>query len=178
MSNDPYQNPSAPYAPPTTTYGIAVQQPGQPFSSATGGTRRKKGLLIAGIVVLLAGLGGALAAFLAAGSAYDDGVESLARAPVGCTTRLDFDESGTFTIYVETKGTTGDPGGNCPNNGNDFDLGDEEIPDVGLSLVDEDGDELALADDDGRSYDAGGAKGQSIKSVEIDEEGRFELTVT
>src|SRR5215213_1892332 len=120
MSNDPSRNPNAPYAPPVTTAGIPVQQPSAPFESGTTGRRRNKGLLIAGIVVLIGGLGGGLAALLMSGSAADDAVESLARAPVGCTTRLDFDKSGTFTVYVETKGTVSVSRGDCPANGDDY----------------------------------------------------------
>jgi len=175
--NAPYA-PYAPYAPPTTSLGIPVQQPGQPFASSAKVGKRKKGLLIAGIAVLLAGLIGAIVTFLAASSASDEGVESLARAPVGCTTRLDFDTEGTFTIYVETTGSTGDPGGDCPNNEQEFERDDDDLPDVDLVLVDEDGDDIDLVDDDSKSYDAAGAKGTSIKSVEIVDAGQYELTVT
>lgn len=176
MSYDP--NPNAPYASPATTPGIPVQQPGAPFSSAAPAGGSKKGLLIAGIVVLVAGVGGGVAAFLASGSAADEGVENLARAPVGCTTRLDFDAAGTFTIYVETKGSTGDLGGDCPNDESDYDRSDEDLPDVELTLVDRDDEEIDLEDDDSKSYDAGGAVGQSISTVEIEEPGRYELTVS
>jgi predicted nucleic acid-binding Zn-ribbon protein len=128
--------------------------------------------------MLVAGVGGGIAALAASGSAYDEGVESLARAPVGCTTRLDFDESGTFSIYVETKGTAGDPGGDCPNNGNDYERDDDRLPDVDLVLTDEDDDPVDIEDDDGASYDAAGSAGQAIATVDIEEPGRYELTVT
>jgi hypothetical protein len=177
MSNEPYQSPHAPYAPPTTGFGIPVQQPSEPFSSAPAG-KRKKSLLIAGITVLLAGLIGAVVAFLAADSALEEGVTSLARAPVGCTTRLDFDTGGTYTIYVETSGSTGDPGGDCPNNDQQFDRDSDDIPDVDLVLIDPDGDEVDLEDDDSKSYDAAGAVGTSIRSVVIDDAGEYDLTVT
>ena len=36
-----------------------------------------------------------------------DAVKGFARAPVGCTTTLEFDTTGTFTLFVETKGTVG-----------------------------------------------------------------------
>jgi hypothetical protein len=178
MSNEPYQSPHAPYAPPATSLGIPVQQPSEPFSSTASTGGRRKGLLIAGIAVLLAGLIGAVVAFLAADSALEDGVKSLARAPVGCTTRLDFDTEGTFTIYVETTGSTGDPGGDCPNNEQDFERDSDDIPDVDLVLVGPDGDEVDLGDDDSKSYDAAGAVGTSIRSIDIDEAGEYELTVT
>ena len=176
MSYDP--NPNAPYAPPATTPGIPVQQPSAPFATGAPDEGRKKGLMILGIAVLVAGVGGGVAAFLASGSAADEGVENLARAPVGCTTRLDFDDAGTFTIYVETKGSTGDLGGDCPNDEEEYDRDDEDLPDVELRLVDSNDEEIDLEDDDGKSYDAGGAVGQSIKTVEIEDAGRFELTVT
>ena len=174
MSYDP--NPNAPYASPATTPGIPVQQPSAPFATAAPSGGRKKGLMIAGLVVLVAGVGGGVAAVLASGSAADEGVENLARAPVGCTTRLDFDDAGTFTIYVETKGSTGDLGGDCPNDEDEYER--DDLPDVELTLVDSDDKEIDLEDDDSKSYDAGGAKGQSISTVEIEEAGRYELTVT
>ncbi len=176
MSYDP--NANAPYAPPPTTPGIPVQQPSAPFATPAVSGGRKKPLLIAGIVVLLVGVIGGIVAFLAAGSAADEGVENLARAPVGCTTRLDFEDSGTFTIYVETKGSVGDLGGDCPNDEADYDRDDDDLPDVALTLVDKDDNEIDLEDDDSKSYDAGGAVGQSISTVEIEDPGRYELTVT
>src|SRR6187397_2782682 len=176
MSYDP--NPNAPYAPPPTTPGIPVQQPGAPFATPAPAAPKKKGLLIAGIVVLVAGVGGGIVAFLASGSAADEGVENLARAPVGCTTRLDFEDAGTFTVYVETKGSTGDLGGDCPNDEADYEREDEDLPDVELTLVDSDDNEVDFEDDDSKSYDAGGAVGQSISTIEIEDPGRYELTVT
>ncbi len=176
MSNDPYQNPSAPYAPPTTP--IPVQQPSAPFAPAASGGQRRTGLLLAGVVVLIAGVVGGIVTYLASSSAYDEGVENLARAPVGCTTRLDFEETGTFTIYVETVGVTDDPGGDCPNSDEEYEREDEDLPDVEVVLVDDKDNEIDQSDEDGKSYDAGGAVGQSISTVEIDETGRYEMTVT
>lgn len=180
MSYDPNANApyAPPYAPPATTPGIPVQQPSAPFATPAPAAGRKKGLLIAGIAVLVIGVVGGIVAFLAAGSAADEGVENLARAPVGCTTRLDFDDTGTFTLYVETQGSVGDLGGDCPNDDADYDRDSDDLPEVELTLVDNDDNEIDLEDDDGKSYDAGGAVGQSIKSVEIEDPGRYELTVT
>jgi hypothetical protein len=135
--------------------------------------------LIAGIVVLLAGIGGGLAAFVMSGSAADAAVDSLARAPVGCTTRLDFDKPGTFTVYVETKGTVDISRGDCPANGEDYARESEDLPSVELVLTPEDSDnEIDFEDDDSKSYDAGGAAGQSISSFDIEEAGQYNLTVT
>ena len=177
MSNDPYPNPNAPYAPAATTPGIPVQQPSQPFASEAG--PRKKGLVIAGLLVLLAGVGGGFAALLMSGSAVDEAVESLARAPVGCTTTLEFDSTGTFTVFVETTGTANVGRGDCPGNGDDYERDADDLPDVDLVLVAEGSDdEIDLRDDDGKSYDAGGSAGRSIGTFEIDDAGEYELTVT
>src|SRR5262245_29445528 len=102
MSYQPF--PNDPGAPQQGFAQPVVQQPGEPFGAAAQPGKRRTGLLIAGIVVLIGGLAGGGALIAASGSSYQEGVENLARAPIGCTTSLDFQTTGTFTIYIETKG--------------------------------------------------------------------------
>jgi hypothetical protein len=156
-----------------------VQQPGQPFGAATpdGGARRP-GLIGAGALILAAGVVGGVVMLLASSSNYDEGVKNLARAPIGCTTSLQFDEAGTYTIYLETKGQVGALRGDCPNADRDYDLGDNDLPDVTITLLNDDGDEIDLDDDDSKDYDAGGAAGSSIASVKIEQAGDYEITAT
>lgn len=179
------QFPGQPGAPQQPPYGgqpagpaPVVQQPGAPFAPAAAPGGRRKGLLIAGVVVLLAGVGGGLGLLAAAGSAYEDGVKNLARAPIGCTTTLEFDEAGTYTFFVETKGTIGDVRGDCENTDTDYDRGDDDLPDVDLALVNEDGDEVDFDDDDSKDYDVSGYAGQSIATADIEDAGSYELSVS
>jgi hypothetical protein len=65
---------------------------------------RRSGLLALGLALIVAGVAAAVAGVLVGSSRYDDGVKKLARAPVGCTTTLQFDHSGTYRMYLETKG--------------------------------------------------------------------------
>jgi hypothetical protein len=128
-------------------------------------------------VVLVGGVGGGAAAFVTAGSQTEDAVKGLARAPVGCTTTLAFDKSGTFVVFVEMKGSIGSVRGDCSSTDSTYARTDSALPDVTLSLVDDSGDEVGLDDDPGVSYNVSGFAGSSINSVTIDAPGTFELTV-
>lgn len=168
--NDP-GNPQQGFAQPV------VQQPGQPFGAAAQPGKRRTGLIIVGVIVLVGGIGGGLALAGASGTSYQEGVENLARAPIGCVTSLDFESTGTFTIYIETEGEIGEVRGDCDNVDDSYEWDDDDLPDVDLVLLDPDDDELDLDDDDSKSYDVGGFTGQSIYSVEIEDTGRHSLTV-
>ena len=67
-----------------------------------------------------------------AGHRYDEAVADLAPAPIGCDTTLVFDRTGTYTLFVETKGEVGEIDGDCDADDRTYDLGDEEPPDVEL----------------------------------------------
>ena len=154
-----------------------VLQPAAPFTpSPTGG--RRAGLIGVGALVLAAGVVAGVVLFLASSSNYDEGVRNLARAPIGCTTSLEFDEAGTYTIYVETRGQIGELRGDCPNADRDYEFRGDDLPDVDIVLVDDNGDELDLDDDDSKDYDAAGFVGRSVASVEIPEAGDYEITAT
>jgi hypothetical protein len=154
-----------------------VQQPASPFApSAPAG--RRTGLIAAGALVLAAGVAAGIVMIMASGTNYDEAVENLARAPIGCTTALEFDETGTFTVYVETQGSIGEVRGNCPNTDTDYRFAGDVLPAVDVALRTEDGTEVDLADDTGKDYDAGGYVGQSIASIDIDQAGDYEVTVT
>ena len=175
MSYQPF--PNDPGAPQPGFAQPVVQQPGAPFGASAQPGKRRKGLIIAGVVVLVGGLAGGGALIAASGSGYLEGVENLARAPIGCTTSLDFESTGTFTIYVETKGEIGEVRGDCDNTDDSYKWDDDKLPDVELTLLDPDDNELDLDDDESKSYDAGDFAGTSIYSVEIEDTGRHSLTV-
>jgi hypothetical protein len=155
-----------------------VQQPASPFAPQPRPAGRRKGLIATGALVLAAGVVAGVVMISASGKNYDESVQNLARAPLGCTTALQFDEAGTYTVYVETVGSIGDVRGDCPNADSDYEFSGDELPDVDVTLVDEDGDEVDLDDESSKDYDAGGRVGESIATIQIDRAGDYDMTVS
>ena len=139
--------------------------------------KRRKGLMILGIILLVAGLGGGAATAGKGLSNYGESVKSLARAPVGCTTTLVFDKPATFTIYAETKGKLGTLGGDCKANGASYDHPGDKLPKVSMTLLDSNGDEVTLDRSVSASYDVDGYKGTGIRTVKIGQAGTYRLDV-
>ena len=166
-----------PYGAPPAGPAPYVQQPAAPFAPAPTRGPRRKGMLTAGIIVLLVGVIGGGALLVTGGKNYEDAVKDLARAPIGCTTSLEFDKTGTFTVYIETEGEVGNLRGDCANSDADYSRSDDDLPSPDLVLTNEDGDEIDIDDDDSKDYDISGFVGQSIGSIEIEETGSYELTV-
>jgi hypothetical protein len=133
--------------------------------------------IILGFVAIVGGLLVGIALAVVGVTREQAAVEDLARAPAGCATRLEFDRTGTFYVYVETAGTIADLGGSCPNDDRDYET-DDDRPDLELQLVDEDGDEVDIDRASGTTYDTGGFAGRMIREFEIDDEGDYVLTVT
>ena len=131
-----------------------------------------------GVLALLIGVVGAVALWFVAGKRYDDAVAELAPAPIGCDTTLVFDRTGTYTFFVETKGTVGEIEGDCDNDDREYDVGDGDLPRVELTLLDEDGAAVDLDRADGPSYDRGGSAGQGIRTANIEVEGDYVLSST
>jgi hypothetical protein len=164
----------------------------QPFPSSTGatsavggsggsdgsGARRNPLLLVIGVLLVVAGIVGGLVLVARASSSVGDNAEKLARAPGGCTTSLQFDRTGTFLVFYESKGKVGDLGGNCTGNGASFDSASSSPPTQTLKLVGPDKKSVALDDASGTSYDASGFKGTEIAKVTIDSSGVYLLTVS
>lgn len=170
----------APYLPPAPTAYVPAPAPyapaPQPASAPQGGGRRKLPLLL-GAVLLVGGIGAAVAGVVLSSSRLEDGVRQLARAPVGCTTTLEFDKTGTFNVFLETKGTLSDPlKGDCAAK-DQYDRGDDDAPDVTLTLKDGNDEEVTIEESSGPSYDAAGFVGSAIGKVTIEEAGTFRLKV-
>jgi hypothetical protein len=127
-----------------------------------------------GIVVLVAGIVAGVTLWLAAARRYDDAVGQLAPAPIGCDTTLDFDRAGTYTFFVETKGSVGQIDGDCESAARHYDVA--SVPRVTLTLADEDGQNVDLARTEGPTYDRAGRRGEGIRSVHIDRAGTYVLT--
>ena len=167
-----------PQVPPT------YQQPPPPPTAAapTAVTpakgKRRKGLIVLGLILLIGGFLGGGAMVYKSMSNYEDAVKALARAPVGCTTTLVFDKPATFTIYIETKGKLGDLGGDCEANGSSYAHSSDKLPKVSLSLVTtSSGDELDLQRGTTASYDVAGYVGHGYRTVKIEEAGNYRLNV-
>lgn len=137
-----------------------------------------KGALFGGIALIVLGVGAGAALIVMSGSNEEETVKKFARAPAGCTTTLEFEKAATFTLYLETKGSTDDVGGDCEGDGTAYDRSDEGLPDVSLSLVDENGTEVTLDDADGSSYSSGDFAGTAYQQVRIEQPGTYRLTVT
>ncbi|MEP7203834.1 MAG: hypothetical protein ABI894_14560 [Ilumatobacteraceae bacterium] len=139
--------------------------------------KRRKGLIIFGIILLMVGiLGGG--AIVAKGMAnYKDAVKSLARAPVGCTTTLVFDKPATYTVYVETKGKLGELSGDCEANGGSYTHPGAKLPKVSMTLLDSNGDEVTLQRGVTAEYDVDGYEATAVRTVRIPEAGTYRLNV-
>ena len=139
--------------------------------------KRRKGLMILGIILLVGGLGGGAATAAKGLSNYKEAVRSLARAPVGCTTTLVFDKPATFTVYAETKGKLGTLGGDCQANGSTYNHPGDKLPKVSVTLVNSNGDEVTLDRGVSASYDIDGYKGTGIRTMKIEQAGTYRLDV-
>lgn len=133
--------------------------------SARSARRRWWALLGAAFVV-----GGLVAAVLlwnGASQRRNTAIENFARAPIGCDTTLDFVETGEYLLFVETNGNLDDVRGDCDVEGS-YDNAARDVPDVEITLVDPDGNELDLDTSiEEVEYDAAGFRGVALSSVDI-----------
>ena len=155
----------------------AMNQPASPTASSTAAAGGK-GLKAAAVTVLLVGIAAGVGCFLFGGNRAEAAVKHLARAPIGCTTSLDFSTTGTFWLYVETKGTIGDVRGDCPNAKRSYHYTGANTPKVEITLTDPDGQPVALIADAGHSYDVGDYSGTSTAAVQIASTGAYSLSAT
>ncbi len=143
-----------------------------------GPTATRNWARILGVLALVVGVIGAIVLWVASSKRYDDAVADLAPAPVGCDTQLDFEQTGTYTFFVETAGSVGEIDGDCETDDRDYEFDGDETPRVELTLVDDDGDEVDLDRADGPSYDRGGSRGTAVRTAEIDATGEYVLRVS
>jgi hypothetical protein len=137
---------------------------------------RRGWLLALGLLVVVGGLGAAVAMWIAASDREADNVAGFARAPVGCETTLDFESTGTFVLYAETSGRFGALAGACDAPPT-YDRDADDVPDVEVTLLDPDGDVIDLDDAAAIDYDIDGFVGTSIGEVRIESEGDHVLSV-
>jgi hypothetical protein len=139
--------------------------------------QRRRGIIGVGAVLLLAGLIAGGVMFVLSTKAVNDTVKKFARAPVGCTTTLQFEKKAVFTIFVETKGAALDVGGDCSGNGSSYDRAAGEPPTVSLNLVDSTDTAITLSVGSSFSYDTGDYRGSAVQQVTITQPGTYRLTV-
>jgi hypothetical protein len=135
-----------------------------------------KGGIWLGVLLIVVGIGGAIATFIAQQAAYEGTVENLERALPGFRTELVFEETGTFTLYYEHAGEF-----TTRLDGSEQEItlaGPETPPEFDVRLLDQNGDEVRLRQDvPDVSYDASGFKGIAYRQVSIDDVGRFTLEI-
>lgn len=118
-----------------------------------------------GLFLLFAGLVGGGVLYIVSNQRPSQAVEGFARAPIGCTTTLEFSEVGTFYVFEEA-GTTFEPvEGGCqpvatPGATFGAQFTGDRVPD-------------AIAQDGTISYDVDGFDGSSVQRVEITEPGEY-----
>ncbi len=139
-------------------------------------TGRRGWMLVLG-VVLLVGLGiVSVALWIASGDRRADNVAGFARAPVGCDTTLDFEATGSFVLYIETSGEFPELAGACEAE-LVYDRDADDLPQLDLTLLDPNGDDVELDGADDGSYDVDGFVGSAARTVQIETPGDHVLTV-
>lgn len=143
--------------------------------AGTTGTRGRAGMVVAGVIAIVAGIAAAVVLVLVGQARVEDAVERLARAPSGCDTTLDVDDEGRYLLFVETQGAIDELAGGC-------DFFDEytidgQLPRVRVELADPGGDEVDLDRVGDVTYDAGGFAGTAIRQVDLEQTGRYVLRV-
>ena len=122
-----------------------------------------------GLLVVLAGLVGAAVLFVMSQRRPEQAVDEFARAPVGCTTTLEFTDTGTFYVFEERSDAPAPRLGECDP------VADPQAT-FGFELRDASGEVDRLADL-GLSYEFGPRSGRSVASFEVAEAGRYEIAV-
>lgn len=135
---------------------------------------RRKTWTIVGIVIAVAGVAAGVLLWVAASQRYDHAIDALAPAPVGCDTTLEFDRTGTFFIFAETKGSVEDLDGDCANDEQDYEGSGDNLD---IVMFDDNSNEIDLERASELSYDNGSSEGQVLYSVQIEEEGDYTLRV-
>jgi hypothetical protein len=131
-------------------------------------SRGRGAAAVFGFVLLFAGLIGGGALYILSTQRHDKAIENFARAGVGCTTSLDFSESGTFYVFEETAGAF-DPG----------EIGCEPTATPGqpFGFAFEGPAPVSPREDTSITYDTDDFTGASVASFEIMDAGTYELEV-
>ena len=141
--------------------------------------RTGRGTVLFGLVVLLAGLGGAVVLYLLSLQRGEDAIRDLARAPVGCDTTLSFSDTGTFYVFIEHLGRLEEIDGDCDTTTDEYSRDPEDEPVVTITLVDEDGNQIELDRlDEEFTYSLDDSfAGTATRQFEIETTGDYVMTV-
>jgi hypothetical protein len=122
-----------------------------------------------GLLLVLAGLAGGTVLYVLSVQRPDQAIDGFARAPIGCTTTLEFTETGTFYVFQERGTAVPVPEGGC-----------QPIADAsqtfGFELRGPDGP-VPLGAEGTLSYDTDDFSGVSAARVQIDTPGQYEIVV-
>ena len=136
-----------------------------------------RGLGILGLLLVIVGIGGGLALYVVSQARYDDAVDDLVRAPVGCDTTLEFTDTGTFFVFIETRGRLEEIRGDCAAPST-YSRSSDSAPDVTVEMFDDDGGPIEIGDADRITYDTDVFEGESHGQVEIADQGTVVVRVT
>lgn len=123
-----------------------------------------------GFFLLFAGLVGGAVLYIVAERRPAQTVEGFARAPVGCTTTLEFTEVGEFYVFEEVGAEL-----------SDIDSGCEPVADPAQQFgIEFTGDPIPTVTDDAESvsYDVDGFDGRSVQLVDVTEPGQYTIEVS
>lgn len=109
-------------------------------------------------------------------AAVERTVKGFARAPVGCTTTVEFHRAARFTLFVETTGRLASLDGDCDAR-RSYSRRDDDLPRLDVSVVSDGGGTLALDDTTTDDYDVEGFVGRAFASVEVQQAGTYRVTV-
>lgn len=132
-------------------------------------SRARAGAAAVGLLLLLIGIAGGAALSVLSVQRPGQAVDGFGRAPIGCTTTLEFTETGTFYVFEERGPSVVVPDGGCQP------VADPVRP-FGFELRGPDGPMAAPAEMS-LGYDTHGYSGTSVARVEIVAAGRYEIVV-
>lgn len=127
------------------------------------------------LVIVVSVIVAVLLALVSRGRA-DESIRQLARAPVGCDTTLEFTETGTFVLFIETSGRLDRLDGGC-DAASTYER-DARPTRLTVDLVDSSGTALPLDRTDDATYDNDGFSATSYRAVTIETAGRYVMRVT
>ncbi len=162
---------------PTPTMVQPAVPPPPPAQQQQPPAKRGGSLLLwLGIGLLVAGIVGSIVTYVLQNNQYEQSVKKLARAVPGFSTRLDFQTSGTYSLYYENEGEfsaqlDGEP--------TDVKLDAPSAPvDFSATLTDGDGNDVRIHDSsDDLDYDVAGHRGTLVSTVDIGEPGDYHLQI-
>lgn len=142
------------------------------------GRRRRPGLVGLGLGLVVLAIVVFVTAAVLGYAAVERTVKGFARAPVGCTTTVEFHRAATFTLFLETRGRFASLDGDCEASGGAYSRRDDDPPRLEVSVVADGGGTLALDDPSRDGYDVEGFVGSAYADIRVATPGTYRITVT